>query len=63
MTVSLVSIFMEEDLTPGLSLHEQDFVFALALEKLLFYSTDCPWRESTRSRETRSVLTRDQTPR
>lgn len=63
MTVSLVSIFLEEDLTPGLSLCEQDVVFALALEKLLFYSAPCPQRESARSGETRSVLTRDQMPR
>lgn len=55
--------FLEEDLAPELSLCEQDDVFAPALEKLLFYRAPCPQRESARSGETRSVLTRDQMPR
>lgn len=35
MTASLVFIFLEEDLTTGLPLREQDVVLALVLEKLL----------------------------
>lgn len=62
MTVSLLFVFMVEDLKPGFSLYKQDVISAPVLEKLLFRSSPCPQRENTRSGETRSVLTRDQTP-